>query len=202
MANRQIENRPVEPRRGINWVWILLILLLVALLLWWLWPEAAVEEPVDVGVTEVEPIEPITPAPAPAIPVETILVVEIVEAPEAWIGRTVEGQAQVESVPTDRGFWIQADGQRLFAVLDDQGDEVPIHVQSGQTLRISEAEVHGTEDLEEVSGNLDPDTREILQGQEIFLTVKEKDLTIIDTTETGTGGGGNAGTDAGTGGGT
>lgn len=165
---------------GTKWLWVLLALLLVLLLLWWMWPG---EEPAVVGTTEVEEAEPARePVAERATPLETadrvrIPVATIAESPGEWIGRTVSGSVQVAEVPTDRGFWVEDGGERLFAVIVDEPREVPVDINAGQTLDIAEARVRDAGEIEDLPGRpLDADTQQILSDQDVFLLVDESAL--------------------------
>jgi hypothetical protein len=103
---------------------------------------------------------------------------EILRSPAEWSGRTVAGEVRVAEVPTDRGFWIEDRGERIFVILGDAPAEQPVDVQAGQRLRMSAATVHT--DLAGVPGDVDADTRRIVQGIPAFLTVDEANLEILE----------------------
>lgn len=170
----------IEPRRPAIWAWVLGLLALL-LIIWAAMellgndPEAASLDPmlspaVDVAPTRLDP----SPADTAAV---GIPFAAILGSPAGWVGRTVSGEAAVPGVPTDRGFWIEDGGQRLFVVLDDGPAEVPINIQSGQKLRITGATVY--DDVANVPGELDADTRRILQDQPVFLGVHERNVEVL-----------------------
>lgn len=175
---------------GMGWLWALLLLVALALLLWWLWGAWSDDEP-DYAVDEVleEPYEPAAPVAEPEAGEGAMVagaglpVAEILADPDSWIDRTVSGEAAVTDVPTDRGFWVEQDGQRLFALIIDRPAEVPLDIQAGQTLDLTDATIYRAEAaLEEgtIPGRpLDDDTRRIAQDQEVILVVDESDIEIL-----------------------
>lgn len=173
MAEIKLERRS----SGLKWLWILLAILLVLLLLWWLWPDDEVEvETVDEPIA-VEEVEPMGTLDEPTVAVAALPVAAIVDAPTTWIGRTVNGQARVVEVPTDRGFWLEVDGERLFALIADQPREAPLDINPGMEVDITTATVHDADDLENLRGDeLDADTEAILADQEVFLMVEESNF--------------------------
>ncbi len=63
------------------------------------------------------------------------------------------------SVPTDRGFWIEADGARLFAVLIDRLREVPVDINVGQELRVAKGMLRDATFIADIPGEeLEADT--------------------------------------------
>ena len=173
---------------GMGWLWALLLLVALALLLWWLWGawSGGSDAAVDSEYAGVE--EPAAPAAVPEVEEEStagagLPVAQIVADPESWFDRSVSGQVGVVEVPTDRGFWIEQDGERLFALIVDRPAEVPLDIQTGQTLRLSDARVHRAEAALEEGGipgtPLDADTRRIAQGEEAILVVDESDIETL-----------------------
>jgi len=178
--------RRVTPMAEINverkspgiWPWVIGLAVL-ALLIWALFAlldgddeEVAVVDPVATPV-ETAPLEmPDATMAAAGIPVS-----EIVQSPAEWTGRSVAGEARVAEVPTDRGFWIEDGGERLFVLLNDAPAERPVDIAPGQTVRLSGAVVHG--DLAAVPGEIDADTRAIVQGLPVFLGIDESGVEIL-----------------------
>ncbi len=167
----------VERKSTNIWPWILGLLVL-ALLIWVLVEAFDTDEPevAAVPVTEVQPTVPPV-APEPIAQGAGVPVSQIIESPATWTGRTVTGEVRVVEVPTDRGFWIEDQGERLFVVLRDAPREQPIDINPGQTLRLREAMVY--DNVANVPGQLDPDTRNIAQGQAAFLGVDEANVEIL-----------------------
>lgn len=161
------------------WPWIAALVVL-ALVIW------GVTEAVDTNgdVAEVEPVEEVGPvSPAGPEPAAGAMVLgDILANPGAYVGETFPGtEVQVAEVPTDRGFWIEQDGQRLFALIIDVPEEEPKDINPGQTLRIEGGTLRDATHLGELEGRpLDADTRRIAEQQEIFLVVDERRIEILE----------------------
>lgn len=167
------------------WPWIIGLLVL-ALIIW------AVAEMVDTDDAELAETELIEEEPAAEIqpdvltepeavaPAAGISVAEIAESPTTFTGRTLDAEVRVVDVPTDRGFWIEDQGKRLFAIIIDQPREVPLDINPGQTLRISQATVRDPSSLTNLPGApLDADTERLAREQPVFLVVDEGNIQIV-----------------------
>jgi len=89
-------------------------------------------------------------------------------------------EVTVVEVPTNRGFWIEDEGHRLFVIVIDQPREEFIGITLGQTLRIVEGMLRDRTFLTEVTGEaLDADTEEIAKRQEVFLVLDEAHISIL-----------------------
>jgi hypothetical protein len=174
----------VERKGPSIWPWIIGLIVL-ALLIWALTElfdddaDDLVTEPIADDAAQVEP----GPEPMDA---DAMLVVfpvgEIVADPAAFAGRRLSGEVRVTDVPTDRGFWIEQDGQRLFAILRDQPAEEPVDINPGQTLRISDATVLTATGIAPITGELDADTRGIVEGEDVVLSIDESNIEIVSRT--------------------
>lgn len=180
--------RPVpETRRPRSRAWVLWVLLLLALavIFWWFW--AVPEDDVDVIADDTPTVAETDLAAdrelGPPMEDEMVFVpvAEIVGTPVAWFDRDVIGEATVVDVPTDRGFWIEQDGARLFVILIDQPAEVPLDIEAGQTVRITGGELRRSAEPGEIEGRpLDDDTRGLMAEQEVFLVVDEAAVEIVE----------------------
>lgn len=174
----------VERKSPGIWPWIIGLLVL-ALLIWALVAvlggddeaELAVVDPLATEVTEVDPTLPPVETPAPIAEGVGVPVSQIIESPATWTGRTVGGEVRVVEVPTDRGFWIEDQGERLFVILRDAPAEQPVDINPGQTIRMSEAMIY--DDVANLPGEIDADTRNIVQGLPVFLGVDEANVEIL-----------------------
>ncbi len=177
---------PIEKKSSMTWLWVLLAVILAVLLLWWVFSgddeEVGVVAPAPatevVGVQTPGP-DPIT-APEPVATEPGFGIAAILGSPSQFVGRN-DFQAEVTApeVPTDRGFWIEDQGQRLFAVLIDDAAERPLNINPGQQLRIREGMIRDATFINQIPGTIDADTRRILQGQDIFLVVDETKIEIL-----------------------
>lgn len=175
---------PIEKKSGKGWLWLLLILLAVIALAWWLLDNDgdAVEytDEETVAAAGTEPAGRDTGAlPGPVATGGAVTIAAILGNPTGFIGEEFRGEVTVPDVPTDRGFWVEDQGQRLFAVIVDQPSEVPLDINPGEQLRITEGVLHNQASLGDLIGDIDPDTRAIIEDQEVFLVVDEDDIEIL-----------------------
>lgn len=178
---------PVEKKSSMSWLWILLALILAALLLWWLFSAGDDDEfePVgdEVAVVETVDTEAVdgTAAPGGAMTLAAILA-----NPSAYYGREgFTGEVTVAGPLTDRGFWIENEGNRMFAIVIDQPAERPIDINPGATLRLNGGTVRdpSTITAADIKGDaLDQDTMNVLQDQEAVLVINEANIEITQAT--------------------
>ena len=171
----------LEQRRGggAGWLWGILGLLGILLIAWWAWPGG---DDIDLDTLESEPTAEVQPLPeaAPTADQPVLTVVMIGESPATYMGQTLSAEVTVTEVPTDRGFWIEEDGQRLFAIIIDQPQERPLHVQANTRVRLDRATVRDATYLSELPGApLDADTEQIARDQEVFLVVDERSIHVV-----------------------
>lgn len=167
----------MERKKGMPWIWALLALLLVALIAWMVWPRPDPVEPLPVATaTTVTIVEPLA-VPPPAATDATIAT--ILSNPRQWVGREFSGVVTVAEVPSDRGFWIEQNGQRMFAILYDEPAEVPVDINAGQQLRIR-GTVRDPAYLPQVVGaKLTPSTEAIAREQPVYLVAGETAIEIL-----------------------
>ena len=177
---------PVEKKSSMAWLWVLLAIILAALLLWWILGDDEEVEPIEPApATEVVGVQ--TPGPDPITPPEPVAmepgvsIANILASPSQFIGRSdFQAEVTVPEVPTDRGFWIEDQGKRLFAVIIDNGAEQPKDINPGQQLRIREGMIRDATFISQLPGApIDPDTRRILENQDVFLVVSERNIEIL-----------------------
>lgn len=176
MADIDIERRPSRA-----WLWWLLGAVALALIVLAFTAGDDDDDAVAVAPATVEGVEPLAgEGTAPATtPTAGIVIAEIIANPTAWVGRSLSGEAQVGEVPTDRGFWITDQGQRLFVVLGDGPEEQPVDINANQRLRLNEVMVYPADQLGSIPGQLDADTRRIADGQPVVLYVHERNVSIL-----------------------
>lgn len=185
MADIDIERKS----GGMAWLWWLLGLLLLALLAWWLLsgddePEVAVVDPVAAPVAG-----PMATTPAPVAQGQAC-VGEVLAAPTTFVGRSLGTcPMRVVEVVSDRGFWVEENGQRVFVIINEspagaaapgvadtqgQADERP-NVNAGETINVTEAMV--MDNVANVAGPLEEQTRTIAQQQPWFLVTDGRNIT-------------------------
>ena len=94
-------------------------------------------EVVDSVVLDSAPAESRSAVPAPPGAMDTIQIPVgiIVRGPSPYLGRPLVGRARVVEVVTDRGFWLEQDGSRIFAVIARTPQmEQAVNVNAGQTV--------------------------------------------------------------------
>lgn len=182
MADIDIERKS----SSMTWLWWLLGLLLVALLAWWLLADddddVAVVDPVTAPVAA-----PVTPATTPEpIAQGPLCVAQVLAAPATYIGQSLGTcPMQVVEVVSDRGFWAEENGQRVFLVInegqpgvaDTQGQAEQPDINPGQSINVTEAMV--LDNVANIAGPIDDQTRTIAQGQPWFLAIDEENVAIL-----------------------
>jgi len=171
---------PVEKKSsGKGWLWLLLLLVIIAAIAWWLLSEA--DESETVGPIVVEETEPTMPATQGAGSGDMTLAA-ILADPSAYYGREgFSGTVTVGGPLTDRGFWIESEGNRMFAIVIDQPRERPVDINVGATLDISGGTIRNPAEIEDLTGDtLDEDTVDAMEGQQAVLVVSEDNIDISD----------------------
>ena len=168
---------PVEKKSSMAWLWILLAPILAALLIWWIMADdGTVETTVD--QTAVETVDADTQTNAQPLP---MTLAAITASPQSYVGQEFSGEVDVTGPLTDRSFWIENDGARMFALIIDQPREVPLDINAGQQLAISGGTIRAGGTVSDVEGvPLDEDTLEVLRDQDVFLIVDENNIEILD----------------------
>ena len=168
----------VERKSGNNWIWWLLGLIVLGLLLWWLLAGRG-DDDADLEPVTATAVEPL-PAPAEPMPAaEGATLAAILANPAQYVGTEFSGQVQVVEVPTDRGFWIEQDGTRMYALIVDGPAEQPLDINPGQMVQIDRGMVRDSTALGQLPGDpLDDQTRTTASAQPAFLVVDESQMNI------------------------
>lgn len=131
----QLDIQRTERSGGVlAWVWIAAAIL-AGLLLWWVIAAAtdrdnfaAVPPNEQVAGERLEtPAAPVVPdtdvtapdAQMPGVTPEPLPLAGILATPTDFFGDPVAGMATVTEVVSDRGFWVESDGNRMFVVKDE-----------------------------------------------------------------------------------
>lgn len=169
---------PVQKKSSMSWLWLLLGLLLVALIIWWLLADDDEVETDVVDSTVVEQVEPVTGPETGELP---MTLTAILAQPQSYFGKQFTGEVDVDGPLTDRGFWIENDGARMFAILIDEPREVPLDINAGQRLQVSGGVIRDADDISNIEGvPLDEDTKTVLNDQAVFMIVNEDDIKILE----------------------
>lgn len=123
-----------------------------------------------------------TPAPMPPPPTEAdntpIPVSVIIVGPTQFLGQPVIGTAQVADVPADRGFWIEQDGQKMFAVIAASGTmEDAVDLNPGQRVRLAGV-IYDSAMASTITDALTPETRQVIANQPAFLLVDARNIVL------------------------
>lgn len=177
----------VERRSNMAWLWWVLGLLLLGLLIWGLFELFDDDEVAELPVAT-QPAPLVTPATTPEpIAQGGLCVAQVLSAPTTYIGQTLGTcPMQVVEVVSDRGFWIEENGQRVFVVINEgppgtadvQGRvaERP-DINPGQAINLTEAVV--LDNVANLAGAPDEQTRNIAQQQPWFLAIDDEDVAIL-----------------------
>lgn len=92
-------------------------------------------------------------------------------------GQTTGGSGIVPETPSDRGFWIEENGQRVFAVLAEPMEQMK-DVDPGQTVMLSNARVMRGSEAGQLPESVDAEARRTAQGQGYFLYVPANGVQI------------------------
>lgn len=168
MAEIDIQRRK---RNILPWI---LGLILLGLVIWGLMQWMGGD---DVDTATVPVVEDSFTA-VPDTAADLIPVIVIATQPAQHSGQTVSGTARVAEVISDRGFWIEQDGQRLFVVIDEPVPET-IDINAGQTVRLT-GTVYTAQTIDQVPGELELDARQAIQDLPAFLYVRARDISITD----------------------
>ena len=174
MAEIHIEKKE---RGSLAWLWIALAILVLAIVAWMVWPRGDVAEPIAAVPGVVDTAMTATGATLEPLAGDATLAA-INANPQQWVGREFTGTVTAASVPTDRGFWIEQNGQRLFAILVDSPAEQPIDINQGQTLRIR-GTVRDATFLSQIPGvPITAATEQIIRQQPVYLVADESAIQI------------------------
>lgn len=120
-------------------------------------------------------------APVAAAAAGTALpVAAILDSASSYGGRQVSGTARVVEVPSDRGFWVEEGGRRLFAVLGEpQAAEQRIDINAGQTVQLSGQVYQKGAQLDQVMATgVEAETKRIADGEPAVLVVRPADVQV------------------------
>jgi hypothetical protein len=92
-------------------------------------------------------------------------------------GQTTGGSGIVPETPSDRGFWIEENGQRVFAVLAEPTEQMR-DVDPGQRVTLSNARVLRGSEASQIPQDVDAEARATAQGQPYFLLVPSSGVQI------------------------
>lgn len=171
---------PVEKKSNAKWLWILLLLLLGALLLWWL-----LAEDDDADFANADPVAVEESADFDSVNATSEMTLSAILAnPSNYYGMEgYTGEVTIGGPLTDRGFWIENNGARMFAIVVDEPAERRIDINPGATLRLNGGTIRepSTISATDIEGDtLDQDTLDAITGEEAVLVIDEANMEIIE----------------------
>ena len=92
-------------------------------------------------------------------------------------GQTASGSGIVPATPSDRGFWIEENGQRVFAVLAEPYEQLK-DIDPGQRVTLSNARVLRGAEASQIPQDVDAEARQTASGQGYFLLVPASGVQI------------------------
>jgi hypothetical protein len=92
-------------------------------------------------------------------------------------GQTASGSGVVPETPSDRGFWIEENGQRVFAILAEPMEQIK-DIDPGQRVSISNARVMRGSESSQIPQDVDAEARQTASGQGYFLLVPSSGVQI------------------------
>lgn len=187
MADIDIERKKKSPLP-----WILGLLALV-LILFLLMRSCGGDDTVDETVTVVDTTASQTVAPVAPMPVTDTTAAATgaaaagAAAGTGWIasvlggqmaGQTAMGEAVVPATPSDRGFWLEENGQRVYAILAERYEQIK-DIDPGQRVRISNARVMAGSESAQIPADVDAEAKATAAQQPYFLLVPASGVEII-----------------------
>jgi len=195
----------VERKQGPGiWPWIIGIIIL-ALIVWWLFARGRNDRAENVTSVDTTAMATDTGAMAGAagatagaaaggamatMPGDTmggmgagatgqgIPVPQILANPGQYDGQSVSGTDSVVEVVSDRGFWIEQQGKRLFvAMAEPQPDEKVMNVNAGQKVRLT-GTVHQGGANANPPFKLEAKAQKVIAAQPVYLTSTYKDVAV------------------------
>lgn len=119
------------------------------------------------------------PAGDPAATNDWFPVAAIFDGPAAYVDRRISGNARVADVASDRGFWIEQDGQRMFVMVNEpQSMEQAVDINVGQTLALT-GTVHDNTSIGRAGTSLTDEARQVIGTQKAFVVVQPADVRIV-----------------------
>lgn len=104
----------------------------------------------------------------------------IYAAPVDYVGATVEGKAEVTKVISDRGFWVEKDGNKFFAVVrEDAPKHEMIDINKGQTVKFEGLLLEANQ-WQNLTGSLEKETRQTIRQRDYFIAVYHDDMTVMN----------------------
>jgi hypothetical protein len=115
---------------------------------------------------------------AAAVSPDALPVGEILASADAYAGQTMSGTVTVPQTPSDRGFWVETGGERMFAILAERSEQVK-DIDPGQTVRLTDARILRGSESAQIPADVDAEAKQTAQGQPLFLLVPANGVEIV-----------------------
>ncbi len=159
-----------QPQRSVPiWLWIAGAIL-AALLIWGL--IEAFDN--DQATAPQQPTERVAGERGEIGAPEALPLATIVGTPNDYFGKDVRGTATVAEVTSDRGFWVENQGQRAFVVLGEGMTERDVNITQGQQVLI-EGTYMESANMGQVP-QLEQDAQNVIQGETGFIRANSVDI--------------------------
>ena len=166
MPELDIQRRPAGAS---PWIWVIGALVL-ALAVWGFW--AATTQGRD--RTAALPAERVAGERAEARGPEMLPIAALMTTPNQYFQKPVRGAATVTEVVSDRGFWVEDAGQRVFVVLGEGITEKEVNIEAGQKVEIEGLFLEQTRSTE--VPQLEPEAQTIAATQAGFIRADSVDI--------------------------
>lgn len=184
MAEIKVER---DENRRPGWLPWVVGLLLLALVLWGL-SQCRGENATDPAPAATDTVAPAgadqtLPATTPVVDPATVQadpggapgtggaipIAQIVASPGGYLNQTSSGTVRVAEVVSDKGFWVEENGQRMYVVLNEPPEQAR-QIRAGQTLQLS-GTVYDRNGLNQIQTRIEDQDRRIIEGQPAFLYI-------------------------------
>lgn len=175
----------IERKSSSSWLWWLLGLIVLALLIWLVADMMDDDDPEVAAVPAV--VDPAAPVAVPVAAAPAgLTIAQVLANPAAYAGQSFStGPVRVAEVVSDRGFWVENEGQRLFVVKNESPQPGVSDVQGAADTRAGRAvnagetvQINGTlyTSVDQLQPPLDEQTRQAVQNQPVVLQANVADI--------------------------
>lgn len=128
----------------------------------------------------------------PETPPREVEVRDLSVQPVDFVGQAVRGQARVDEVVSDRGFYIGQKPNRLFVVFsEDAAKHSMVDISAGERV-IFEGLLLSKGAADDLKGDLEPKTRRALEQARAFVALSPENIRVLPSEEGGGQGGSRA----------
>ena len=103
---------------------------------------------------------------------------QAVQRPALYVGDKVIGQATVTDVVSDRGFWLESENARIFAIIRERDNEESPKLDVGDIVQLS-GEIYPADETTVLEGQLDVQTASVLERQDYYVAVSTNSVNVV-----------------------